>query len=83
MKHLQKRQRTPLLNEQQGKIFILHLDDELNKKIAQLLFVEGMTTEEVAEEVGYSKRNVERIRIKLMQTVIKRLIEKELLNSDG
>lgn len=78
MTHLQKTPRKPLFDEKQGEIFILHLDEILEKKIAQLIFVEGATNEEVAEEIGYSKRQIERIRISLMKTVLKRLVEKQI-----
>ena len=78
MKHLQKSPRKPLLNKEQGEIFILYLDNELDKKIAQYIFVDGMTNEEVAEEIKYSKRQIERIRISLMKTVLKSLIEKQI-----
>ena len=87
MKHLQKAPRKPLFDEKQGEIFILHLDEISEKKIAQLIFVEGATNEEVAEEIGYSKRQIERIRISLMKTVLKRLVEKQIpkkpINREG
>ena len=67
-----------MLNEEQGKIFISALDDDLHKKIAKRIFVDGMTNEEVAEEISYSTRQIERIRISLMKTVLKRLIEKPM-----
>ena len=78
MKHLQKAPRKPLFNKEQGEVFISMLDDDLHKEIANKIFVDGMTNEEVAEEVGYSKRQMERIRISLMKTVLKILVEKHI-----
>ena len=79
MKRLQKAPRKPLLNKEEGEIFILYLDNELDKKIAQYSLVDGMTNEEVAEIVGYSKRQIDRIRVSLMKTVLKKLIEKQMI----
>lgn len=78
MNNGQKAPRNPLFNKEQGEVFILYLDGVLDKKIAQYIFVDGMTNEEVAEIVGYSKRQIERIRIGLMKTVLKRLIENRI-----
>ena len=77
MTHLQKAPRKPLLNVEQGKVFISHLDNDLHKGIAKNIFVDGMTSEEVAQAIGYSTRSVERIRAKLLKTVLKSLIEKQ------
>ena len=78
MKHLQKALRKPLLNQKQGEIFIACIDDDIQKNIAQLIFVDGMTNEEVAEQIHYSKRQIERIRINLMKSVLQKLIEKQI-----
>ena len=78
MIYLQKAPKKPLLNEEQGEIFISALDDDLHKKIAKRIFVDGMTNEEVANEFSYCERQIERIRISLMKTVLKRLIEKQI-----
>lgn len=78
MTHLQKAPRKPLLNVEQGKVFILHLDNDLHKGVAKNIFVDGMTNEEVANDYFYSKRQVERIRISLLKTVLKSLIEKQI-----
>jgi hypothetical protein len=78
MKHLQKAPRKPLLNAEQGEVFISLLDDELHMKIAKKIYVDGMTREETAKECFYSKREIERIRISLLKTVLKRLIEKQI-----
>ena len=83
MKHFQKAPRKPLFNEKQGEIFIECIDDVVHKKIAKLIFVEGMTNEEVAEQMNYCKRQIERIRIDLMKMVLKRLIEKQMPKKVG
>lgn len=78
MKHLQKAPRKPLFNKEQGEVFVSMVDGDLHKEIANKIFVDGMTNEEVAEEIGYSKRQMERIRISLMKTVLKKLVEKQI-----
>ena len=78
MTHLSKAPRKPLLNVEQGKVFISHLDNDLHKGIAKNIFVDGMTNEEVANDYFYCKRQVERIRISLLKTVLKSLIEKQI-----
>jgi hypothetical protein len=78
MKHLQKAPRKPLFNKEQGEVFVSMVDDDLHKEIANKIFVDGMTNEEVAEEIGYSKRQIERIRISLMKTILKVLLDKQI-----
>ena len=78
MKLYKKPPKKPLFDEKQGEIFIACIDNDIHKKIAKMIFVEGMTNEEVAEEMNYCKRQIERIRIDLMKIVLKRLIEKQI-----
>ena len=78
MTHLQKAPRKPLLNEEQGKVFISAIDNDLQKTIAKNIFVDGMTNEEIADEFYYCKRQVERIRIDLLKTVLKVLLNKQI-----
>lgn len=78
MTHLQKAPRKPLLNVEQGKVFISHLDNDLHKGIAKNIFVDGMTNAEIADDYFYCQRQIERIRIGLLKTVLLRLIEKQV-----
>lgn len=78
MTHLSKAPRKPLFNKKQGEVFNLYLDDTTSKKIAQYIFVDGLTNEEVAQITGYCTRQIERIRIMLMKNVLKCLIEKQI-----
>lgn len=78
MKHGQKAPRKPLFSDEQASIFLSCFGGELEQKIAKYIFVEGVTNEEVADEVGYSKRHIERIRITLMKIALKKLIDKDI-----
>jgi transcription initiation factor IIE alpha subunit len=80
MKHLQKAPRKPLFtDETEANQFIslfTDFDEENHIKIAKLIFVEGLTNEEVANEIGYSKRQIERLRVQLVKVALKRAITK-------
>lgn len=78
MKPYKKPPKKPLFDKKQGEIFIECIDDNTHKKIAKLIFVEGMTNLEVAEQTDYCVRQIERIKIDLMKIVLKRLIEKQI-----
>lgn len=41
-------------------------ENELQEKIVKLLFIDGYTADEVADEVGYSVRQIYRIKKKLI-----------------
>lgn len=82
MKQLQKSPRKPLFrNDTDANTFVNLFNgfdvDENYKIIAKLIFVDGLTNEEVAREVCYSKRQIERIRVKLMKIALKKLIDKQ------
>ena len=72
----------PLFNEEQGKIFLDLLDDNMDKRIARLLFIDGMTNQECADIIGYSSRQIERKRSALLKKGILRLINKILSNQE-
>ena len=78
MKHLQKAPRKPLLSAEQGEVFISLLDDNTHKSIAKSIFIHGATNEEAATEHYYCKKQIERIRILLLKTALKKLIEKQI-----
>lgn len=80
MKHQQKAPRKPLFtNETEAQLFVslfTDFDEEIYIEIAKLIFVDGLTNEEVAIQIGYSKRQIERIRTLLMKVALKRAIKK-------
>ena len=51
-------------------------DEQIYIEIAKLIFIDGLTNEEVSEKVGYSKRQIERLRPKIMGIALKRAIRK-------
>ena len=90
MKHLQKAPKKPLFTDKkEADIFISLFDNESLKRIAKMIFVDGLTNEETADEMFYCKRQIERIRADILKTAVKRLIEKqipkkvELYTNDG
>lgn len=79
MKHLQKAPKKPLFTDKkEADIFITLFDDESLKTIAKLIFVDGLTNEETADETFYCKRQIERTRAVVLKTAVKRLIEKQI-----
>ena len=79
MIHGQKAPKKPLLvNKNETEIFISLFDEEYHKRVAKSLFVEGLTNEETADKIGYSTRQIERIKTYLLRTAVKRLIEKQI-----
>ncbi|MEE0968360.1 MAG: ECF-type sigma factor [Clostridia bacterium] len=80
MTHFQKAPRKPLFtDETEANQFIslfTDFDEENHRKIAKLIFVDGLTNEEVANEIGYSKRQIERLRAQLVKVALKRAIRK-------
>lgn len=78
MTHFQKAPKKPLLNSEQGEVFVRYLDDDLQKRVAKDIFVDGMTSEEAAEKHFYCKRQIERMRVCLTKNVLKKLIEKQI-----
>ena len=76
MTHLQKAPRKPLfLNEKQGKCFIALFNNEIEKRIAKCIFIDGLTNEETALEIGYCTRQIERIRKNMLEVALKMLVE--------
>ena len=52
-------------NSAEAKKLFLVCENELEKQIAKLIFIDGYTADEVAYEVGYSERQIYRIKKKL------------------
>ena len=79
MKHGQKAPRNPLFTDKKSAdIFIALFIEEHHKRIAKSLFVDGLTNEETAYKIGYSTRQIERIKTYLLRAAVKRLIEKQI-----
>ena len=81
MKHLQKAPRKPLFKQNNEidifvSLFNINFDYETDIEIAKLCFIDGCTNEEVSDIVGYSKRQVERIRANLLKVALQRAIKK-------
>lgn len=75
----QKAPQKPLFTDKKSTdIFISLFDEEYHKRIAKSLFVEGLTNEETANKIGYSQRQIERIKTYLLRTAVKKLIEKQI-----
>ena len=76
MSELQKMSRKSLfLNEKQGNVFLSLFNDEVEKCIAKHLFVNGLTNEATALEIGYCTRQIERKRKNLLEVALKMLVE--------
>lgn len=78
----QKAPNKPLFNEEQGKIFLDLLDDNIDKRVAKFLFLDGLTCQECAEILKYSTRQIERKRSEILKRGILRLINKVLSNKE-
>ena len=80
MTHLQKAPRKPLFtDETESKIFLdlfTDFDEPHYKEIAKLIFVDGLTNDEVGEEIGYSARQIQRLRGQLNRVALLRAIRK-------
>lgn len=68
-------------NKQQAEIFVSLFDnerfDELDRKIARHIFVDNMTVDEVADIIGYSSRQIERIKSNFIRFALQKLIHKQ------
>lgn len=62
--------------------FISFLDDDIDKNIAKLIFIDKLTNEQIADIIGYSKRHIERRRFNLFVTVVKKLIKLHTVNTE-
>ena len=78
MKHLEHAPRKPLFERgsSEAETFMCLFDglDDVNIKIAEYSFIDGLTAEELEEKVFYSKRQIERIRIDLLRLALKRAV---------
>ena len=76
MKEYKKHPPKPLFaDEKQGEIFLSLIKEPTYRKVAKCLFIDGMTNEETAFEIGYCVRQIERIRKSTLQVVLKMLVE--------
>lgn len=67
---------------EEANTFISFLDDETDKHIAKLIFIDKLTNEQIADVVGYSKRHIERRRFSLFVTVVKKLIKLHTVSTE-
>lgn len=77
-----KHPRKPLFrDEKEAQTFVNLFNDfyvdENYRKIAKLAFVDGLACQEIADEIGYSIRQIERIRVEIMKIALKKLIYKQ------
>lgn len=56
-------------------------DDEYHREVAKLLFVYGLSKEEVAEKTNYSVRHIERLKSNILKVALKRALKK-IMGSD-
>ena len=59
-----------------AEIFLKLIDDELHRDIADRLFVRGDTNKDVADAVGYSVRQIERIRVQILKDAVTRAVNR-------
>ncbi len=64
-----------LFTPEEANTFISFLDDDIDKNIAKMIFIDGLKNEDIADTIGYSKRHTERLRASLMVKVIIKLIK--------
>ena len=67
-------------NTKEAEIFLSLFDDEVKKKIAKCLFVDGMTNEEAAEVVCYSTSSIANWKMKILKESIKILVGEKISN---
>lgn len=53
-------------------------DDKVIQNIAKCMFVDGLTAEQTAIITAYSKRQIERFRLRIMTVAVKRLMKKQI-----
>lgn len=46
------------------------------REVAKCLFIDGMTAEKAGQEVGYSTRQIERLRTDLLKKAVVRLLDR-------
>lgn len=81
MRCFQKAPRKPLFKQVDEinlfiSLFDKDFDYETDIEIAKLCFIDGLTNEEIGEIVGYSTRQIERIRAYLVRIALQRAIKK-------
>ena len=79
--------RKPLFTDQSEAITFLNLftdfDEEIHIKVAKLIFIDGLTNEEVADIVGYSQRHIERLRSQMVRVALKRAVKRLVGDSNA
>lgn len=58
-----------------AKYFLSLFDDGALRAVAECIFVEGLTNNETADKLHYSLRQIERLRARVNEVAIKRLMD--------
>lgn len=75
--HYKRHPAKPLVSPQHAEAFLELFDNEMSKKLAKHLFIEGKTNLETAELADYSVRQIERLRGSLLKTAVVKLLDKQ------
>lgn len=67
-------------NTEEAEIFLSLFEDDIEKKIAKCLFIDGMTNEETAEVVCYSTSSISNWKMKILKDCVKILVGKKVSN---
>ena len=60
----------------QANFFIsLFDDDKTVQKVAKCIFADGLTNKQTAEKVGYSVRQIERLRLRITRVALRKLMD--------
>lgn len=61
---------------EQANFFIsLFDDDKTVQKVAKCIFADGLTNKQTAEKVGYSVRQIERLRVRITRVALRKLMD--------
>ena len=78
--HYKNHPKKPLFTDKKEAELFLNLfndfDDENHIKVAKAIFIDGMTSEETANYIGYSERHIQRLRTDILKVALKRAIRK-------
>lgn len=67
-------------NTKEAEIFLSLIDDEVKKKIAKCLFIDGLTNEATAEVVDYSTSSIAKWKMEILKDCIKILVGEKVSN---
>lgn len=61
--------------EQATAFISLFDDDKTVQKVAKCIFADGLTNKQTAEKVGYSVRQIERLRLRITRVALRKLMD--------